>query len=101
MSDEKIYSWIFLAVGLASSKLPAKLNGIIEVADGINHAIPTHKELQKSFSWLLEHKLILKKGKNYSLTAEGQMLLKKASEVSDNLFQIWNGLTENFVALNS
>ncbi len=101
MSNEEVYSWIFLAIGLASSKSPAKLNGIIGIADGINHAVPTHKELQKSFSWLLKRKLIQKEGKNYSLTAEGIILFKKASETSDTLFQNWNYLKENFVALNS
>ena len=101
MSNEKVYSWIFLAIGLASSETPAKINGIIGVADGINHAVPTHKELQKSFSWLLKHKLIQKEGKHYSLTLEGLMLFKKASEMSDNLFQNWDYLEENFVALNS
>ncbi len=100
MSNEEVYSWIFLAIGIASSESPVKFNEIIGIADGINHAVPTHKELQKSYGWLLKHKLIQKEGKKYSLTAEGQMLLKKASEMSDSLSQMRNYLKENFVALN-
>ncbi len=101
MSNEEVYSWIFLAVGLASIETPTKLDGIIRIADGINHAVPTQKELHKSFSWLLKRKLIQKEGKNYSLTADGIILFKKASETSDTLFQNWNYLKENFVSLNS
>ena len=101
MSDEELYSWIFLALGFASNLSPVKFNEITGIADGINHAVPTHKELQKSYSWLLKHKFIQKEEKKYSLTAEGKMLFKKANEISDDWFQKRNYLRENFVMLNS
>ncbi|MGI8467343.1 MAG: hypothetical protein ACR2N3_02715 [Pyrinomonadaceae bacterium] len=46
MSPETTKSWIFLAVGMASSESATSLRGIIGVTDGINRAIPTHKEFQ-------------------------------------------------------
>ena len=52
MTEDEIYSWIFLAVGMASEIEPCNINGISMIADGINHAVPTQKELRNSLSWL-------------------------------------------------
>ena len=50
------------------------------VADGINHAVPTQKEFQTSFSWLTKNGLVEKKSKKYSLTADGKTEFDKASQ---------------------
>ena len=96
MATEKTNSWIFLAVAMASSETPTKLNGIIGVADGINHAIPTHKELQSAFSWLSKQGLISKEGKKYQLTDKGLALFKEASAKSNLIFGMWDYLKEQF-----
>ncbi len=81
-------SWIFLATALATSKQPTDVNGISSVADGINHAIPTQKELQTSIAWLIKHGLILKQGKNYELTSKGKIEYDKASKDTKILLSI-------------
>ena len=72
MTDIQTISWISLATALLKNTKPTNFNGISEVADGINHAVPTPKELQTSISWLTRNKLIIKEGKNYELTSKGK-----------------------------
>ena len=101
MTPETTNSWIFLAVAMASSESPATLDGIIGVADGINHAIPTHKELQTAFGWLSKQGLILKEGKKYRLTDKGLALHSEASAKSKRIFGVRDYLKEHFSTLNS
>lgn len=101
MSSEMVNSWIFLAVAMASQKSPTPLDGIIGVADGINHAIPTHKELQNAFGWLSKQGLILKKGKKYQLTEKGLILYKEANEKSKSIFGLRDYLENEFSKLPS
>ncbi len=89
-------SWIFMAVGYASGKEPADFAAISLVADGINHAVPTHKEMQNSLVLLLEKNLILKQGKKYSLSKSGQLLLEDAREGQKTLFAVWEILKNEF-----
>ena len=94
MKEEQTYSWIFLATALASQTEPADFNGISMVADGINHSVPTHKEIQTSISWLSLHGLISKQRKKYSLTSKGHTEYEKASGKTKTLFKIWENLEE-------
>ena len=68
MNDTETISWIFLAIAFASEKEAASLNEISMIADGINHSIPTQKEMQLSIKWLLNNNLITKTNRKYSLT---------------------------------
>ncbi len=86
MSNEKTNSWIFLAAGMSSNGSPIGYKDILLIADGINHAVPMHKELQDAFRWLLNHKLLRKEGKKYSITDEGIELLEQASAKSNLIF---------------
>ena len=72
MTEEKFISWIFLLVAVASQFHPADIRGITMIADGINHAVPTQKELQTSISWLTNKGLILKLAKKYELSKKGK-----------------------------
>jgi DNA-binding PadR family transcriptional regulator len=101
MTPETTNSWIFLAVAMASSESPTTLGGIIGIADGINHAVPTHKELQNAFGWLSKQGLISKQGKKYQLTDKGLALYKEASAKSNLIFGMWDFLKERFSNLNS
>ena len=94
MNTEQTYSWIFLAVALASQNEPADSKGISTIADGINHAVPTQKDLQTSISWLSEKGLISKQGKKYQLTLQGKNQYQEASANTSTLLKIWENLEE-------
>jgi predicted transcriptional regulator len=100
MTDQQTISWIFLAIALATSTKPTDTNGISSVADGINHAVPTHKELQTSIAWLTKKGLIIKHGKNYELTDIGKLEIKSASEHTDKLMEMWKVLEKNLDSYN-
>lgn len=73
MTEDQITSWIFLATAVASQVEPANFNSISEIADGINHAIPTDQELQSSLNWLTRNGLVTKTDRKYTLTEKGKM----------------------------
>ena len=97
MIQEQTFSWIFLAIALATNSKATNFEGIALVADGINHAVPTHKELQLSISWLTKKELIMKQGKNYELTIKGKLEYEKASQNTHILFSIWKNIEINFI----
>lgn len=99
MTDQQIISWIFLATALATSTKPTDMNGISSVADGINHAVPTHKELQTSIAWLTKKGLIVKQGRNYELTDKGKLEYKSASEYTKKLLEMWEVIEKNLSKL--
>jgi predicted transcriptional regulator len=101
MTKTKINSWIFLATSIASQKEPADINSISLIADGINHSIPTDKELQISLNWLLSEGLISKKGSKYSLTEIGKTKFENASKTTSVLFKIWDILDEDLQIIQS
>lgn len=101
MTPEATNSWIILAVAIASSKSLTTLSGIIEVADGINRAVPTHKELQNAFGWLSKQDLIFKENNKYQLAHKGLALHGEASAKSKRLLGVWDYLKEHFLTLNS
>jgi len=90
MTNSQIYGWIFLSI----SEQPASLQDVIAMADGINHAIPTQKELQMSFGWLQAQGLMKKAGKKYSLTETGLALRKSLS--GKTMMRIWDAATARF-----
>lgn len=85
-------SWIFLAIVIASENAPADYKSIMQIADGINHAVPTDKEMQTSIKWLLQNDLILKNGKKYSLTDSGAKLINDSKENTRTLMKIWDNI---------
>ena len=88
MTDNQIISWIFLAIAIASQKELADIRGISMIADGINHAVPTEKEIQLSVSWLLKNGQIEKQGKKYKLTKKGMINYSFASLKTNILLDI-------------
>jgi hypothetical protein len=94
MTLAQTYSWIFYAIGLASQNVPAGLVDIEAIADGINHAIPTQKEMQKSISWCVSQGFVLKEGKKYKLTIEGSAVLNGSS--SNTTFVVWKYIENQF-----
>ncbi len=94
MTEQQTVSWIFLAAAIASQAEPTDFKGISDIADGINHAVPTHKEIQTSITWLSEKELLSKLGKKYMLTPKGKTEYEKASEQTNTLLKIWGNLEE-------
>ena len=94
MTELQTFSWIFMATAIASQTEPSDFNGISDIADGINHAVPTHKELQNSINWLYEKELLNKLEKKYVLTPKGKAEYKKASEQNNTVLKIWDNLVE-------
>jgi predicted transcriptional regulator len=96
VKQEQIISWIFLAIALATQTKATDINGIIAVADRINHVVPSQKELQTSISFLIDKGLIVKQAKKYELTIIGKFEYNKASEKTNLLMSIWKNLEINF-----
>jgi len=94
MTEQQTISWIFLAAAMASETEPTDFKGISDIADGINHAVPTQKEIQTSITWLSEKKLLSKLGKKYVLTTKGKTEYERASEKTNILLKIWDNLEE-------
>ena len=92
MTEKETISWIFLATALASQKEPTETNSISMIADGINHSVPTEKELRTSLSWLINEGLILKKGRKYKLSEKGMKIYEEASKHTTHLLKIWENL---------
>ncbi len=92
MTKVETISWIFLATAMASEVEPANFDEISMIADGINHAVPTQKELQISVSWLINKNLLLKAESKYSLTQTGQNLYNRCCDNATFVSQIWTNL---------
>ncbi len=96
MTNAQIYSWIFYATALASEQSPAKWADVSLLADGINHAVPTHKEMQGAMSFCIEQGLIRSAGKRVELTSAGSDLLSSCSHDLDIYLDVWRRLEEEF-----
>lgn len=94
MPDKEAISWIFLATALATQSEPTDIRGISLLADGINHAVPTHRELQESLAWLKKNDLVIKQAQKYELTNKGIALYESARH-SGKILEIWKELEKN------
>ncbi|RYD73214.1 MAG: hypothetical protein EOP53_20525 [Sphingobacteriales bacterium] len=95
MSENEKISWIFLSIAMASQKAPADYNGISMIADGINHAVPTHKELQSSITWLINKGFVVSSNKKYQLSDTGKLIYTRASENENSLMSIWKNVEKS------
>jgi hypothetical protein len=97
MKTAETTSWIFLATAISSQIEPVSFAGISQVADGINHAIPTQKEMQNALSWLTQQKLVAKVGNKYSLTESGKRIYEEAQIENKILLKMWKSIEDKFV----
>ena len=86
MKQSTTIAWILLSVRAS----PSTLQDIIAVADAINHAIPSHQELQTSLGWLRAQGLISKTEQQYTLTETGGLLLSDAQGRHRQIMKIWD-----------
>ena len=97
MSESQIKSWIFLATAIASKVKPTNFKGILIVADGINHSIPTENEIRNSLTWLINKDFISKENKKYCLTPKGILEYEFAIKEKDSKMNIWKNLEHVFL----
>jgi predicted transcriptional regulator len=96
MTLSQTYSWLFYALALASGNGPAKYKDIEQAADGINHAIPTQKEIRKSLAWLSDKGLVIKEGKTYFLSGDGNTLLNRLTSKAHTTMGVWENIERYF-----
>jgi hypothetical protein len=97
MTESQIYTWIFLSLSEELTSLP----DIIGVADGINHAVPTDKELKTAFGWLAAQRLVKKEGRKYGYTPEGVTLRKKSVGPKMTIRESWTAIEAQFIKLGA
>jgi hypothetical protein len=86
MTESQTIAWILLCV----PDKPGTLQNIIAMADAINHAIPTHRELQTSLGWLQARGLVSKQGRCYSVTEIGSQLLSRLRSPNRPMMKTWD-----------
>lgn len=96
MTLAQTYAWIFYAIGLASHKEAVNYAKIAIMADGINHAVPTQKEMRLSLMWLESQNLIQKEGTKFKLNDAGSKLLQDASSSEKTTIGVWKFLQKDF-----
>ena len=93
MQEARTLSWILYALDGASANEGAKCRDISLVADGINHAVPSQKEMNESLKWLCQNKLAVKVGSFYKVTDDGKLFLSNAHSSSATITGVWQALT--------
>lgn len=88
MTDAQTFSWILLCV----TEQGCTRRQISEMADAINHAIPTHQELQSSLRWLQERGLVREDGSRFALTDTGAALLARLRSPTRPIMQTWHAV---------
>jgi hypothetical protein len=67
-------AWLALCLFLGESPLPLK--DVIEMADGIEHAVPNPEEIAWGFLRLKRRGWLLEQGNMYGLTVEGRRMIE-------------------------
>ncbi|MGK0188089.1 MAG: hypothetical protein ACI9R3_003881 [Verrucomicrobiales bacterium] len=97
MTEAQTYSWIFYATSAAANaEMGVKLRDIEAVADGINHAFPTQKEMAAALSWAESKGLIKRLGKKVILTADGKKFAAQFFEKPGGVMKTWERITTAF-----
>jgi predicted transcriptional regulator len=90
MTDAETFSWILLSVDERGSTR----RQISELADGINHAVPTHREMETSLRWLLQRGLIREDDSGFALTDAGRALIARFRSPTRPIMQTWEAVSE-------
>jgi hypothetical protein len=101
MTEAQTYAWIFYAASAAARNQAAKHREIEAVADGINHAVPTHKEMAISFKWTESKGLLQRVGKMIQLTDEGRTFASQFTEKPGSAMKTWDRITTAFEGMGA
>ena len=101
MTEAQTYAWIFYAASAVASKQAAKHREIEAVADGINHAVPTQKEMATSFKWAESKGLLQRVGKMTQLTGEGRTFAAQFTEKPGSTMKTWDRITAAFEGMGA
>ena len=74
---------------------------IMTVADGINHAVPTQKEMASSLSWAESKGLIMKAGKKLFLTNSGREFAARSFEEPGSAMKTWDRIASAFADMGA
>jgi hypothetical protein len=85
-------SWILLSIAYAGRKKLTSLVDIIALADAINHAIPTTREMDRALNRLLDGRLISHKRGTFTATKTGLAAIKKVERRSKGVLTLWDNL---------
>ncbi len=88
MTDAQTFSWILLSVYEQGSTL----RQISETADAINHAVPTHREMETSLRWLQERGLVREDCGRFVLTDTGTAFLSRLRSPTRPIMQTWHAV---------
>ena len=90
--EDKFNSLIFLSIAFAAKDKKVDISEISDVADGINHSLPSPIEIRNSILWLIKKNLVLEKNERYGLTKKGETIFNKAKSDERSIFDIWKNL---------
>ncbi len=90
--EDKFNSLIFLSIAFAAKDKKVDISEISDVADGINHSIPSLIEIRNSILWLMKKDLVLEKNEKFWLTEKGETVFNKAKSDERSIFDIWKNL---------
>ena len=82
--------WILMAIYLAQSNEKPMLANVIGVADAINHAIPSSKELGFAFTKLVNAGILKINGNEYRITETYIEEIENAYKAKGGLFETAN-----------
>jgi hypothetical protein len=89
MTDAETFSWILLSV----HERGGTRRQIYEVADAINHAVPTNREMDMSLRWLLQRGLIREDRNHFALTDAGAALIARFRRPTRPIMQTWDAVS--------
>lgn len=88
MTDAQTFSWILLSVNEQASTR----RQISETADAINHAVPTHHEMETSLRWLQERGFVQEETGRFALTDTGAAFVSRFRSPTRPIMQTWDAV---------
>jgi hypothetical protein len=86
MTEAETISWILLSV----YEEGCTRREISLTADGINHAVPTHDEMETSLGWLQDRGFVGEDGGRFALTDTGAAFLSRFRSPTLPIMQTWH-----------
>ena len=90
MTDAETFSWILLSIHEHGSTR----RQISEMADAINHAIPTDCEMEMSLRWLQKRGFVREDSSRFVLTDTGAAFVAHFSSATRPIMQTWHAVSD-------